>query len=132
LCEHRYSGTATFSRFKPLSTLTAIGLPELDKEGRVLATEFESFWLVNSYVPNSGSTLGRLGERTKSWDPAFGEFCKVVLESGGGSKLLHVIQPSCSPLMNFEHTKFCILFRAWRHEGNLLLSREISTVLTRR
>ena len=66
-------------RNKPLSAIKGIGHAEFDGEGRVVATEYEGFWLVNAYVPNSGAELGRLSERTSGWDPAFGAFCKVCV-----------------------------------------------------
>lgn len=66
-----YSGTVTFTRRKPLSVTYGIGLAEHDGEGRVIATEFEDFQLVNVYQPNSQRGLTRLDYRTKEWDPAF-------------------------------------------------------------
>src|SRR3989344_3396306 len=61
-----YSGVAVFSKHKPLSVLNKIG-HELDSEGRVLALEFEDFYLINVYTPNSGRELNRL-EIRKTWD----------------------------------------------------------------
>ena len=58
-----YSGTATLSKTKPLSVTRDIGIAEHDNEGRVLCLEYEKFFLVNVYVPNSGSELKRLGYR---------------------------------------------------------------------
>jgi exodeoxyribonuclease-3 len=66
-----YSGTAIFTRVKPLSVALGIGKPEHDREGRVLAAEFADFWLVNVYQPNSQRGLLRLAYRTEEWDPAF-------------------------------------------------------------
>jgi exodeoxyribonuclease-3 len=65
-----YSGTAIFSREKPLSVTPGIGLPEHDTEGRVLAAEFADFVLINVYVPNSKRELERLPYR-QEWDRAF-------------------------------------------------------------
>jgi len=62
-----YSGTAVFSKLKPISSSINIGLEEHDQEGRVITLEFADFYLVNVYVPNSGQELKRLGYR-KAWD----------------------------------------------------------------
>jgi exodeoxyribonuclease III len=70
-----YSGTAVISRIKPLNVTKGINIKEHDTEGRVLCLELESFFLVNVYVPNSGSELLRLGYR-QGWDKAFLEFLK--------------------------------------------------------
>lgn len=66
-----YSGTATFSKVEPLNVTYGIGIPKHDKEGRVLTTEFEAFYLVNVYVPNSKRDLSRLPYREKEWDVDF-------------------------------------------------------------
>lgn len=72
-----YSGTAMLSKTKPLSVRKDIGIAEHDTEGRVLCLEYESFFLVNVYVPNSGNDLKRLGYR-QSWDLAFFSFLKQL------------------------------------------------------
>jgi exodeoxyribonuclease-3 len=68
-----YSGTAIFSREKPVAVSCGIGVPEHDREGRVLAAEYADFILVNVYVPNSKRELERLPYR-QEWDRAFLEF----------------------------------------------------------
>lgn len=70
-----YSGTAIISKAKPLSVSKGIGIEEYDNEGRVLCAEYESFFLVTAYVPNSGSELKRLGYR-QEWDLAFFSYLK--------------------------------------------------------
>lgn len=65
-----YSGTAIFTRHRPKSVRQGIGIPEHDREGRVLTAEFEDFHLVNVYVPNSQRGLTRLPYR-QTWDQAF-------------------------------------------------------------
>jgi exodeoxyribonuclease III len=70
-----YSGTAVATRIKPLNVTKGIDIKEYDTEGRVLCLEFESFFLVNVYVPNSGSELKRLGHR-QDWDKAFFNYLK--------------------------------------------------------
>jgi len=62
-----YSGTAIVSKIKPLSVVKGIGIEEHDNEGRVLTAEFEAFYVVNAYVPNSGQGLKRLDYR-QQWD----------------------------------------------------------------
>lgn len=86
-----YAGTAIFTKHKPLSV--ALGLPEdickkfklvadgygdPNSEGRVVAAEFEDFFVVNVYTPNSKGDLGRLPLRFKQWDPAFLAYCKQL------------------------------------------------------
>ena len=65
-----YSGTAIFSKTKPLSVTFDMGLEEHDQEGRITCAEYDKFFLVCVYVPNSGSELARLSYRQK-WDSDF-------------------------------------------------------------
>jgi exodeoxyribonuclease-3 len=69
-----YSGTAIFSKIKPLSVRFGKDLLE-DKEGRVIVAEFKHFFLVNVYTPNSQRGLTRLKERLE-WDKKFFELMK--------------------------------------------------------
>lgn len=86
-----YSGTAIFSKVKPLNVVN--GLPEEiitkynvtgdtygnpNDEGRVMAAEFETFWVVTVYTPNSKGDLSRLELRHKYWDPAFLAYIKQL------------------------------------------------------
>ena len=64
-----YSGTAIFTRHKPLGVSYGLGIEEHDKEGRVITLEYEKFYLVNAYVPNSQDELKRLYYRMK-WEDA--------------------------------------------------------------
>jgi exodeoxyribonuclease-3 len=66
-----YSGTLVLSRTEPLSVAYGLGLPEHDAEGRVITAEFDDFYLVNVYTPNSKPDLSRLAYRTEVWDPLF-------------------------------------------------------------
>lgn len=70
-----YSGTAIISKTKPLSVTKGIGIEAHDNEGRVLCAEYDTFFLVTVYVPNSGSDLRRLAYR-QEWDLAFFNFLK--------------------------------------------------------
>ena len=72
-----YSGTAIITRVKPLSVTADMGMPEHDTEGRVLCAEFEAFYLVTVYTPNSGSELKRLDYR-QSWDKDFADYLKTL------------------------------------------------------
>ena len=58
-----YSGTAIFTKIKPLSVKFGIGIEEHDKEGRVITLEFKNFYMVNIYTPNSKRELERLDYR---------------------------------------------------------------------
>lgn len=70
-----YSGTAIFTRVKPLSVAYGIGIEEHDKEGRVVTLEFSDFYLVTCYTPNSQDGLKRLDYRMK-WEDDFQTFVK--------------------------------------------------------
>ena len=70
-----YSGTAVFSKVKPLAVIYGLGIKEHDTEGRLITLEFESFFLINTYVPNSGRGLPRLIYRQK-WDKALLKYIK--------------------------------------------------------
>lgn len=70
-----YSGTTILSKEKPVNIFRNIGITEHDNEGRVLCLEYENFFLVNVYVPNSGSDLKRLDYR-QDWDLAFFNYLK--------------------------------------------------------
>jgi exodeoxyribonuclease-3 len=71
-----YSGTAILSKKKPLSHSYGIEWQgkTLDWEGRVITLEFEKYYLIHVYTPNSGRELKRLDFRTKEWDRAFEEY----------------------------------------------------------
>ncbi len=86
-----YSGTAIFTKTKPLSVI--LGFPQNickkfklgsdsygdpNSEGRVLTLEFKEFFIVNVYTPNAKPDLSRLSLRHKQWDPAFLAFCKSL------------------------------------------------------
>ena len=62
-----YSGTAVFSKVKPLNVTYGIGVAEHDKEGRIITLEFDKFYLVNCYTPNSKRELERLNYRM-TWE----------------------------------------------------------------
>ena len=86
-----YSGTAIFTKVKPHTVINGFidGIAEKygladdsygdpTKEGRVISAEFDDFWLVTVYTPNSKGDLSRLSLRDKQWDPAFLEHIKEL------------------------------------------------------
>lgn len=86
-----YSGTAIFTKTKPISVMN--GLPEKiikkygliaddygnpNTEGRVISAEYNDFYIVNVYTPNAKDDLSRIPVRHKQWDPAFLAYCKEL------------------------------------------------------
>lgn len=72
-----YSGTAVFTKRHPLSVQYGIGIPEHDREGRVITLEFEDFFFVTVYTPNSQTELARLSYRMK-WEDDFKTYLKSL------------------------------------------------------
>lgn len=89
-----YSGTALLSKAAPLQTIDGFPKDVIAKhrvsgdtygnpnqEGRVIAAEFDKFWVVTVYTPNSKDDLSRIPLRHKHWDPAFLDYCKRLEKS---------------------------------------------------
>ncbi|SHE97615.1 exodeoxyribonuclease III [Alkalibacter saccharofermentans] len=74
-----YSGTAIFTKKKPVSVEYGMGIEEHDKEGRIITLEFEEYNLVNVYTPNSQRELARLDYRMK-WEEDFKRYLKNLEE----------------------------------------------------
>lgn len=74
-----YSGTAIYSRVKPLSVTMDMGIDQHDHEGRVIAAEYEKFYLVCVYVPNSQDELKRLDYRMQ-WEDDFRAYVTALAE----------------------------------------------------
>lgn len=72
-----YSGTLIFTKQEPLETVYGIGIDEHDHEGRVITCEFEKFFMVNVYTPNSKEVLARLPYRMK-WEDDFQAYLKKL------------------------------------------------------
>ncbi|MBS6723893.1 MAG: exodeoxyribonuclease III [Clostridiales bacterium] len=72
-----YSGTAVFTKKKPLEVVYGIGIDEHDHEGRVITLEYEDFYFVTVYTPNSQSELARLSYRMQ-WEDAFRNYLKEL------------------------------------------------------
>lgn len=75
-----YSGTAIFTKEEPISVAYGIGEEEHDKEGRVIAVEFEEYYVVTCYTPNSQNELARLPYRM-TWEEAFLSYLKKLEEN---------------------------------------------------
>ncbi len=74
-----YSGTAIFTKKEPLSVVNGIGIEEHDMEGRVITLEYEGFYMVTVYTPNSQNELKRLDYRM-TWEDAFRTYLKKLEE----------------------------------------------------
>lgn len=74
-----YSGTAVFTKREPISVQYGIGIEEHDQEGRVITLEFEDFYFVTVYTPNSQSELARLDYRMQ-WETDFLKYLKRLEE----------------------------------------------------
>lgn len=74
-----YSGTAIWTKTKPLSVFYGIGKENFDNEGRVITLEFEKFFLINCYTPNSKRELERLEYRVE-WEKEFRDYLNKLKE----------------------------------------------------
>ncbi len=74
-----YSGTAIFTKLKPLNVTYGIGIEEHDKEGRIITLEYDKFFLVNCYTPNSKRELERLDYRM-TWEDEIRKYLNVLNE----------------------------------------------------
>ena len=103
-----YSGTAILSKKKPLSIRMDIGVREHDQEGRVIASEFDSCFLVTVYTPNSGSELRRLDYRQR-WDADFLNYLRTLEEEKpvvvcGDLNVAHADIDLARPQSNYNKT----------------------------
>lgn len=118
-----YSGTAIFSKVKPLSVLNGFANGIADKydlvdefgdptkEGRVISAEFDTFWVVTVYTPNAKRSLERLSLRHKQWDPAFLEHIKQLEKSkpvlvSGDFNVAHTELDLARPKDNLKNAGF--------------------------
>lgn len=74
-----YSGTALFTRQEPLSVTYGVGIPDHDREGRVITAEFPDYYVVTCYTPNSQNELARLDYRME-WEDAWLGYLKGLEE----------------------------------------------------
>lgn len=101
-----YSGVAILSRSEPLRVFADIGIEEHDQEGRVLTAEYDDFYLVTVYTPNSGSELARLEYRQR-WDHDFLMFIKNLEKHkpvlvGGDFNVAHTAIDLARPKPNYN------------------------------
>lgn len=75
-----YSGTAIFAKREPISVKLGMGIPEHDKEGRVITLEYDNFYLVTCYTPNAQNELARLPYRME-WEDAFRQYLTALDEN---------------------------------------------------
>ena len=75
-----YAGVALYSKRKPLKVTYGIGIAEHDQEGRVITSEYDDFYLINAYVPNSGRGLVRLEYRMR-WEKDFRAYMAELSET---------------------------------------------------
>lgn len=78
-----YSGTAVFSKTEPENVSRGIGKKDHDTEGRVITADYDDFYLVNVYAPNSGDGLRRLDYRTNEWDVEFRKYLNKLKRKKG-------------------------------------------------
>ena len=89
-----YSGTAVFAKQKPLRVLYGIGEEEHDQEGRVVTLEYENFYFVTVYTPNSQSELARLDYRMR-WEDAILGRTTGLTAAAAHIKFAHFTYLSC-------------------------------------
>lgn len=105
-----YSGTAIFTREKPLSVVDGIGINEHDSEGRVITAEYDKFYLVTVYTPNAQRGLTRLDYRMQ-WEDAFREYlhnldCKKLVIVCGDMNVAHREIDLKNPASNRQNAGF--------------------------
>lgn len=105
-----YSGTAVFTKKEPLSVAYGIGIEEHDQEGRVITLEFEDFYFVTVYTPNSQSELARLSYRMK-WEEDFLAYLKKLEEKkpvifSGDLNVAHTERDLKNPKTNRKNAGF--------------------------
>ena len=73
-----YSGTLILAKNQPINSINGLGIEKHDTEGRVITLEYETFYLVTVYTPNSKRDLSRLGYRENEWDIDFLTYVKEL------------------------------------------------------
>jgi len=101
-----YSGTAVLTKVKPIATFYEMGIEQHDTEGRITGLEFNDFFLISVYVPNSGSELLRL-EYRQTWDNDFLQFIKTLEQKkpvivGGDFNVAHKPIDLARPKANYN------------------------------
>jgi exodeoxyribonuclease-3 len=112
-----YSGILIYSKTKPLSVIKGIGEEDFDNEGRVLALEFENFFLINTYFPHSNRELSRLNFKLR-FDKTFAEFCQNLEQKkpiiiAGDFNVAHKEIDLRNPKQNVKNAGFTAEERFW-------------------
>ena len=127
-----YSGTAIFTKSRPLAVTRGIGVARHDREGRVLSAEFADYFVVDVYVPNSQRELTRLAYR-QQWDRAFLRYLKRLEERKpvvfcGDMNVAHTELDLANPKANVKNHGFTPQeragFDAWVKAGFVDTFRE--------
>ena len=111
-----YSGTVIFTRVRPVAVTNGIKMPEHDNEGRVITAEYDDFFLVNVYVPNSKRELERLPYR-QEWDRDFLRYLKKLEKKKpvifcGDLNVAHTEIDLANPKANVRNHGFTVEERA--------------------
>ncbi len=119
-----YSGTAIFTKEKPISVVNGIpkkiankynlaedGYGNPNTEGRVISAEYKNFYVVSVYTPNAKDDLSRIALRHKQWDPAFLEYMKELEKKKpvifcGDLNVAHTPDDLANPKQNIGHKGF--------------------------
>jgi len=119
-CEIRkgYCGVATYTKIKPKNILTGIEVPEFDREGRILITEFDDFLLFNTYYPNGLKNEERLQYKLKFYDAILENWEKYrkdgySLVLGGDFNTAHHPIDLARPKPNEKNSGFLPIEREW-------------------
>jgi len=112
-----YSGVAVYTKVEPLSVITGLGKPEFDGEGRTITLEFEKFFLVNAYFPNSQAELKRLDYKL-AYNNAFLAHCEKLKKKKpvvfcGDLNVAHEEIDLANPKSNMMNPGFYIDERDW-------------------
>ena len=83
-----YSGVAILTKLMPINVKYGLDIPEFDVEGRMVTLEFDNFYLIAVYTPNSGDGLKRLNERVDKWEKAFSNYLTNLMSSSKKSVLI--------------------------------------------
>lgn len=113
-----YSGVAIYTKIEPEKVDYALGVPELDQEGRFIALHFKDFTLINTYFPNGGGGPVRLAYKLEYYD-AFLKYVNKLTKKGipivfcGDINTAHTEIDLARPKENVDNTGFLPIERAW-------------------
>ncbi|MFH1398794.1 MAG: exodeoxyribonuclease III [Candidatus Woesearchaeota archaeon] len=110
-----YSGTAIYSKIKPLSITRGINIKKFDDEGRVMTFELEKFYLINAYFPHSSRDLSRLKFKLE-FNSAFLDYCKTLKKPiviASDFNVAHKDIDLANPKQNMKNAGFTPQEREW-------------------